>query len=141
MSGHDNEGLIDYEDNVHNVATSTVNGTTTSANDVDGKDPKKKRWRRPRDDNAGEDLIDYYEDDSRIHIPNVVDEKDKKKVSGIHPTGFRYFLHLHSMLASHFLFFFAEIFILSRSCCACWGLNTPQQKVGSFLWLSLIYGE
>ena len=47
MSGHDNEGLIDYEDNVHNVATSTVNGTTTSANDVDGKDQKKKkRWRR-----------------------------------------------------------------------------------------------
>ena len=43
MSGHDNEGLIDCEDNVHNVATSTVNGTTTSANDVDGKDQKKKK--------------------------------------------------------------------------------------------------
>ena len=75
MSGHDNEGLIDYEDNVHNVATSTVNGTTTSANDVDGKDKKK----RGGDDNASEDLINYYEDDSRIHIPNIVDGKDKKR--------------------------------------------------------------
>jgi hypothetical protein len=95
MSGHDNEDLIDYEDDIPNVATSTINGGTTTADDVDGK--------------------------------------DKKNFSGIHSTGFRYFLHLHIMLTSEF--FLAEIFFSSQSCCVLsvtWGLNTPQ-KVGSFL--------
>ena len=60
MSAHDNEDLIDYEDDVPpNVATSTMNGATAE----------------------GED-------------------KDKKNFSGIHSTGFRYFLYLHIMLAS-----------------------------------------
>ena len=64
MSGHDNEDLIDYEDE-HDIpvgATSTTNGATTSSGDVD--------------------------------------DKDKKNFSGIHSTGFRYFLHLHFVLAS-----------------------------------------
>ena len=40
MSGHDNEDLIDYEDDIPNVASSTINGATTSTDDVDGKDKK-----------------------------------------------------------------------------------------------------
>ena len=98
MSGHDNEDLIDYEDehDIPNVgATSTTNGATTSSGGVD--------------------------------------EKDKKNFSGIHSTGFRYFLHLHIILAFQKLFF-AEIFFSSQSCCVrsvTWGSNTPQ-KVGSF---------
>lgn len=60
MSAHDNEDLIDYEDDIPlNVATSTMNGATAEAED-----------------------------------------KDKKNFSGIHSTGFRYFLHLYIMLAS-----------------------------------------
>lgn len=39
MSGHDNEDLIDYEDDIPNVATSTINGAT-SAGDVEEKDKK-----------------------------------------------------------------------------------------------------
>ena len=57
MSGHDNEDLIDYEDD--GPITSSINGAPT----VDG-------------------------------------DKEKKNFSGIHSTGFRYFLHLHIMLTS-----------------------------------------
>ena len=39
MSGHDNEDLIDYEDDIPNVATSTINGAT-STGDVEEKDKK-----------------------------------------------------------------------------------------------------
>ena len=43
MSGHDNEDLIDYEDehDIPNVGpASTTNGATTSAVDLDDKDKK-----------------------------------------------------------------------------------------------------
>jgi ATP-dependent RNA helicase UAP56/SUB2 len=58
MSGHDNEDLIDYEDD--GPLPTSINGAPS----------------------AGEG-----------------EEKDKKNFSGIHSTGFRYFLHLHIMLA------------------------------------------
>ena len=58
MSGHDNEDLIDYEDD---ALTTSINGAPP----------------------AGD-----------------VEEKDKKNFSGIHSTGFRYFLDLQIMLAS-----------------------------------------
>ena len=98
MSGHDNEDLIDYEDehDIPNVgATSTTNGATSSGD---------------------------------------VDAKDKKNFSGIHSTGFRYFLHLHIILASQF-YFLAEIFFSSQSCCVLsvtWGLNTLQKVIFFF---------
>jgi hypothetical protein len=67
MSGHDNEDLIDYEDD--GPLPTSINGAPS----------------------AGEG-----------------EEKDKKNFSGIHSTGFRYFLHLHIMLA--FSTFFLQRF-------------------------------
>ena len=66
---------------------------------------EKTQKKRGGDDNASEDLIDYYEDDSRIHIPNVVDGKKESLAFIQLASG-----NLHSMLASQFYFFLQRFF-------------------------------